>query len=73
MNPRHGQQMHPFDFQLYKDVDLILQQDLAPAHTAKAIKSWFNDHGVTVPDSPDMNTTKSMRYCKEEDARHQTQ
>ncbi len=33
--------------------------DLAPAHTAKGTKSWFNDHGVTVLDwpanSPDLN------------------
>ncbi len=26
----------------------FFQQDLAPAHTAKGTKSWFNDHGVTV-------------------------
>ncbi len=32
--------------QLFKDADLIFQQDLAPAHTAKSTKSWFNDHGV---------------------------
>ncbi len=25
---------------------------LAPAHTAKGTKSWFNDHGVTVLDWP---------------------
>ncbi len=30
----------------------IFQQDLAPAHTAKGTKSWFNDHGVTVFDWP---------------------
>ncbi len=28
---------------LYGDADLIFQQDLAPAHTAKGTKSWFND------------------------------
>ncbi len=37
---------------LYWDTDFIFQQDLAPAHTAKCTKSWFNDHGVTVLDSP---------------------
>ncbi len=37
---------------LYGDVDFIFQQDLAPAHTAKGTKSWFNDHGVTVLDWP---------------------
>ncbi len=31
--------------QLFKDADLIFQQDLAPAHTAKSTKSWLNDHG----------------------------
>ncbi len=30
--------------QLLKDADFIFQQDLAPAHTAKSTKSWFNDH-----------------------------
>ncbi len=44
---------------LYRDSDFSFQQDLAPAHTAKCTKSWFNDHGVTVLDwpenSPDLN------------------
>ncbi len=47
------------DERLYGDADLIFQQDLAPAHTDKCAKSWFNDHGVTVLDwpvnSPDLN------------------
>ncbi len=34
--------------QLFKDTDLIFQQDLAPAHTAKSTKSWLNDHDVGV-------------------------
>ncbi len=33
--------------QLYGDADFIFQQDMAPAHTDKGTKSWFNDHGVT--------------------------
>ncbi len=37
---------------LYGDADFIFQKDLAPAHTAKGTKSWFNDHGVTVLDWP---------------------
>ncbi len=37
---------------LYGDADFILQQDLAPANTAKSTWSWFNDHGVTVLDWP---------------------
>ena len=36
----------------YGDADFIFQQDLAPAHTAKCTKSWFNDHCVTVLDWP---------------------
>ncbi len=54
--------MLPSADQLYGDADFIFQQDLAPAHTAKGTKSWFNDHGVTVLDwpanSPDQNKRK---------------
>ncbi len=39
--------MLPSADQLFKDADFILQQDLAPAHTAKSTKSWLND-GVGV-------------------------
>ncbi len=38
--------------QLFKDADLIFQQDVAPVHTAKSTKSWLNDHGVGVLDWP---------------------
>ncbi len=44
--------MLPSADQLFKDADLIFQQDLAPAHTAKSTKSWLNDHGVGVLDWP---------------------
>ncbi len=44
--------MFPSADKLYGDADFIFQQDLAPAHTAKGTKSWFNDHGVTVLDWP---------------------
>ncbi len=44
--------MLPSADQLFKDADLIFQQDLAPAHTAKSTKSWLNDHGVGVRDWP---------------------
>ncbi len=50
--------------QLFKDADFIFQQDLAPAHTAKSTKSWFNDHGVDVLDwpanSPDLNPIENL-------------
>ncbi len=38
--------MLPSADKLYGDADFIFKQDLAPAHTAKGTKSWFNDHGV---------------------------
>ncbi len=42
--------MLPSADKLYGNADFIFQQDLAPAHTAKGTKSWFNNHGVTVLD-----------------------
>ncbi len=46
---------------LYVDADFIFQQDLAPAHTAKGTKSWFNDHGVTWPaNSPGLNPVENL-------------
>ncbi len=56
--------MLPSAVKLYGDADFLLQQDLAPAHTAKGTKSWFNDHGVTVLDwaanSPDLNLIENL-------------
>ncbi len=56
--------MLPSADKLYGDADFIFQQDLAPAHTYKGAKSWFNDHGVTVLDwpanSPDLNTIENL-------------
>ena len=47
--------------QLYGDADFIFQQDLAPAHSAKATSTWFKDHGIPVlnwpANSPDLNLT----------------
>ncbi len=49
---------------LYGNADYISQQDLAPAHTAKGTKSWFNDHGVTELDwpanSPDLKPVENL-------------
>ncbi len=56
--------MLPSADKLYGEADFIFQQDLAPAHTAKGIKSRFNDHGVTVLDwpanSPDLNPVENL-------------
>ncbi len=56
--------MLPSADKLYGDADFIFQQDLAPAHTAKGTKSWFNDHGVTVLDwpanPPDLNPIENL-------------
>ncbi len=56
--------MLPSADKLYGDAEFIFQQDLAPAHTAKGTKSWFNDHGVTVLDwpanSPDLNPIENL-------------
>ncbi len=51
---------------IYGDAVFIFQQDLAPAHTAKGTKSWFNDHGVTVLDwpanPPDLEPIENLRH-----------
>ncbi len=56
--------MLPSADKLYGDADFIFQQDLAPAHTAKGTKIWFNDHGVTVLDwpvnSPDLKPIENI-------------
>ncbi len=56
--------MLPSADKLYGDADFIFQQDLAPAHTVKGTKSWFNDYGVTVLDwpanSPDLIPIKNL-------------
>ncbi len=56
--------MLPSAVKLYGDADFIFQQELAPAHTAKGTKSWFNDHGVTGLDwpanSPDLNPIENL-------------
>ncbi len=71
--------MLPSAYQLFKDADFILHQDLAPAHTAKSTTSWLNDHGDGVLDwpanSPDLNpieNRESMEYCQEENEKQET-
>ena len=58
--------MLPSADQLFEDADIIFQQDLVPAHTAKSTKSWLNDHGVGVLDwptnSPDLNPRENL-WC----------
>ncbi len=69
--------MLPSADKLYGDADFILQQDLAPAHTAKVTKSWFNDHDVTVLDcsanSLDVNSIENLWGIVKRKMRHQTQ
>ena len=56
--------MLPAADQLYGDADFIFQQDLAPAHSAKAISTWFKDHGIPVlnwpANSPDLNPIENL-------------
>ncbi len=53
-----------FCWQVYGDADFIFQQNLAPAHTAKGTKSWFNDHGVNglvwPANSTDLNPIENL-------------
>ncbi len=63
--------MLPSADQLFKDADLILQQDLANFNFPKILifnfpaKLWLNDHGVGVLDwpanSPDLNPIDNLR------------
>ncbi len=56
--------MLPVADQLYGDADFIFQQDLAPAHSAKATSTWFKDHGIPVlnwpANSPDLNPIENL-------------
>ncbi len=74
------QLMLPAADQLYGDADFIFQQDLAPAHSAKATSTWFKDHGIPVlnwpANSPDLNpienlwgiVKRKMRYARPNNA-----
>ncbi len=70
--------MLPSADKLYGEADFIFQQNLAPGHTDKGTKSWFNDHGVTVLDwpanLPDLNPIENLYgesiHCQEKDKRH---
>ncbi len=56
--------MLPAADQLYGDADFIFQQDLSPAHSAKATSTWFKDHGIPVlnwpANSPDLNPIENL-------------
>ncbi len=56
--------MLPSADKLFEDADFILQQDLAPAYTAKTTCKWFADHDITVLDwpanSPDLNPIENL-------------
>ncbi len=68
--------MLPAADQLYGNADFIFQQDLAPAHSAKATSTWFKDHDIPVlnrlANSPDLNpkenlwgiVKRKMRYAR---------
>ncbi|KAI2648769.1 Transposable element Tcb2 transposase [Labeo rohita] len=72
--------MFPAADQLNGDADFIFQQDLALAHSAKAISTWFKDHGIPVlnwpGNSPDLNpienlwgiVKRKMRYARPNNA-----
>ncbi len=72
--------MLPAADQLYGDADFIFQQDLAPAHSAKATSTWFKDLGIPVlnwpANSPDLNpienlwgiVKRKMRYARPNNA-----
>ncbi len=72
--------MLPAADQLYGDADFIFQQDLVPAHSAKATSTWFKDHGIPVlnwpANSPDLNpienlwgiVKRKMRYARPNNA-----
>ncbi len=72
--------MLPAADQLYGDADVIFQQDLAPAHSAKATSTWFKDHGIPVlnwpANSPGLNpienlwgiVKRKMRYARPNNA-----
>ncbi|KAI4902596.1 hypothetical protein NFI96_009893 [Prochilodus magdalenae] len=61
--------MLPAADQLYGDADFIFQQDLAPAHSAKATSTWFKDHGIPVLNNwPDLIMKRKMRYARPNNA-----
>ncbi len=68
--------MLPAADQRFGEADFFFQQDLAPAHSAKATSTWFKDHCIPVlnwlANSPDLNpienllgiVKRKMRYAR---------
>ncbi|KAL0173563.1 hypothetical protein M9458_029531, partial [Cirrhinus mrigala] len=66
--------MLPAADQLYGDADFIFQQDLAPAHSAKATSTWFKDHGIPVlnwpANLPELNPIENLWGIVKRKMRH---
>ena len=50
--------------EIFRFADFMFQQDLVPAHSARSIMRWLEDHGIEVlpwpANSPDLNPIESL-------------